>query len=391
MGSTFLADEHGAAEIAANELRTTVAIRDRASQLLRRTRAGESRWFIIDDGSMQAATETIVKAAHERHGRGRTAILGIWRHFEAGGIDRRADWDKRIGGLSNAARAHILIDLTIVTTLLGGDAGADWKYTEAASGKTFAGGEGLALAGWHAFLGGLFSSDPQRPLQVDSKGLRALPADHLKSAFQVTESNRLDGIEDRAILLRRLGEIMEEAPEVFGDEVVRPSGIFDEIISPLGPDTPPTADVAAHDILSQLLTSLQDIWPASNSLGNVPLGDCWRHSAVHGPGLTDGWMPFHTPAQWMTYSLLEPFEWCGVKVRDTHLLTALPDSRIRGPLLDSGLLRLRDEQAANSPWQAGDEIVVEWRALNIALMDEVAAAARMPLARIVVSGTRAPG
>jgi hypothetical protein len=283
--------------------------------------------------------------------------------------------------------------------LLDAGAGPDWKYTEAATGKTFARSEGLALASYHAFMGGLFSSDANRPLQADSEGLRALGTRDLASAFQVTETNPLVGLEDRAILLRRLGEVIAEQPEVFGDEVQRPGGLFDMLVSPLGPEEPPhTADIAAHDILSQLLMSLSEIWPSGNFIGNVPLGDCWRHSAVQGPGLTDGWMPFHKLSQWMTYSLLEPFEWCGVKVRDAHLLTALPEYRNGGLMLDSGLLRLRDEQAANETWQVGDEIIVEWRALTIALMDEVADAVRkkvgdhdLPLAKVLEGGSWAAG
>ena len=400
MGSTYLGDPHDAEERAANDLRTTVAIRDRAGQLLKRARAGESRWFIVDDGFLETAASEIAGVAKQRYPHHPIPIHSRWRHFEAGGVDRRAQLFKRIGNVSHATKAHVLVDLTITSVLLDGGAGPQWKYTEAETGKTFTRSEGLALASWHAFCGGLFSSDKNHPLQADSKALRALPTDHLKAAFQVTDSNPLAGIEDRAILLRRFGEIMEEEPEIFGDEVMRPSGIFDEMISPLGPDVPPTADVAAHDILSQLLTSMQDIWPAGNHIGRVPLGDCWRHPAVRGPGLTDGWVPLHKLSQWMTYSLLEPFEWCGVKVHDVDMLTALPEYRNGGLMLDSGLLRLRDEKAAQETWNVGDEIIVEWRALTVALMDEVAGAVRrkmhmdekhLPLAKVLEGGSWAAG
>jgi hypothetical protein len=47
--------------------------------------------------------------------------------------------------------------------------------------------------------------------------LRGLVADHLASAFQVGPANPLVGIEERAVLLRRLGEAMTEQPEVFGE------------------------------------------------------------------------------------------------------------------------------------------------------------------------------
>src|SRR4051812_48139260 len=157
MGSTHLGDEHGAAELAANDLRTTVAIRDRANQLLRRARAGESRWFIVDDGFMETAAMEIIRATRERYPRGNVPIHGRWRHFEAGGVDRRAELMKRIGNVPNTVKAHTLVDLTIVSVLLDAGAGADWKYTEAATGKTFTRSEGLAVATFHAFMGGLFS------------------------------------------------------------------------------------------------------------------------------------------------------------------------------------------------------------------------------------------
>jgi hypothetical protein len=207
------------------------------------------------------------------------------------------------------------------------------------------------------------------------------------------------GIAERAILLRRLGEAMAEYPEVYGEDG-RPAGLLDMIVSPLGPDVPHTADTTAHDILSQILMTLSGIWPAGNALGTVPLGDCWRHSAVKGEGLTAGWVPFHKLSQWLTYSLIEPFEWAGVRVHGLDQLTALPEYRNGGLLIDSGLLRLRDEAAAREVWRPGDEIIVEWRALTVALMDEVAHAVRqelrlneseLPLACVLEGGTWAAG
>lgn len=395
-----LGSEHLAAATAAAELRGTFAIRERAGQLLKRARAGESSWFIVDDGFMESAAGEIVKVARERYPKGQIPIHSRWRHFEAGGVDRRAQLEELIGDVSSSVRAHALVDLAVISVLLDGGAGPHWKYTEAATGKTFTRSEGLGIASFHAFTGGLFSSDAGRPLQADATGLRALATDELAAAFQVTETNALVGLEDRAILLRRLGEVMTEQPEVFGDQVQRPGGLFDMLVSPLGPDAPHTADIAAHDILSQILMSLPEIWPAANFIGTVPLGDCWRHPAVRGEGLTDGWMPLHKLSQWMTYSLLEPFEWSGAKVHDTHLLTALAEYRNGGLMIDSGLLRLRDEGATRRTWNLGDEIIVEWRALTVALMDEVADVVRrkldlderrLPLARVLEGGSWAAG
>jgi hypothetical protein len=399
MGSTFLGSSHADAEAAASILRTTVAVRERAGQLLRRARGGESSWFVVDDGFIDTAASEVVAVTRKRYPKLHIPLHSRWRHFNAGGIDRKAQLDQMLAHLPLASRGHAMIDLAMVSVLLDAGAGPEWKYVEPATGQTFTRSEGLAVASFHAFTAGLFSSSREHPLQADSTGLRGLVTDHLASAFQVSESNPLVGLEERAILLRRLGEVMSEQPEVFGEEP-RPGGLFDMIVSPLGPDVPHTADVAAHDILSQILISLSAIWPASNCVGSVPLGDCWRHGAVRGEGLSDCWMPFHKLSQWLTYSLLEPFEWAGVKVRGVDALTALPEYRNGGLMIDSGLLRLRDESAAKELWQPGDEIIVEWRALTVALMDEVSHSVRrqlrltdaqLPLACVLEGGTWAAG
>ena len=119
-----------------------------------------------------------------------------------------------------------------------------------------------------------------------------------------------------------------------------------------------------------------------------------------GPGLTNGWVPFHKLSQWLTYSLLEPFEWAGVHVEDLDALTGLPEYRNGGLLLDTGVLRLREPAWAARTWKVSDELVVEWRALTVALLDELAPlvrtrlgvdAGQMPLACVLEGGSWAAG
>lgn len=392
-------DERAEAEIAVAELRTTHTIRRRCGMLLERARRGESGWFEVDDAALQPCAHLVAQAIRQRHRDLRVPIHSCWRHFEAGGIDRRAQLERSLDGAPLPTRVHARIDLTVASVLLDGAAGPDWKYTEPASGKAFTGSQGLAIASFHAFTAGLFSSDKDRPYQVDAKGLRGLVTDHLARAFQASAANPLEGLAGRAILLRRLGEILAEQPEVFGEDG-RPGGLFDMIVSPFGHGVPHTADVDAHDILSQVLASLSALWTVDNHIGGTPLGDCWRHPAVGGTGLTEGWVPFHQPSQWLTCSLLEPFQWAGVRVRGLDKLTALPDDRNGGLLIDAGVLRLRNAQAASHAWRPGDEIIVEWRALTVALLDELAPRVRrllsmdedsLPLGCILEGGTSACG
>jgi hypothetical protein len=372
-------DDTDRPEAAAAELRSTTAIRERARQLLERARAGESRWFSMHDDALQAAAAEVAGITHVRFPDLKIPFHSRWRHFEAGGVDRKADLD-----------ARAMIDLVVVSVLLDAGAGPDWSYLESASGQRFSRSEGLAVASWHAYLGGLFSSDAES--RVDAAGLRCVDAVRLAEAFQAGPSNPLVGLQGRVLLLHRLGEALAAQPDVFGPQG-RPGGLFDLL-------TAPGTTVTAQDILSLLLTSLSGIWLTDNMIGAEALGDCWRHEAVHGPGLTDGWMPFHKLSQWLTYSLLEPFEWAGVRVEGVDALTGLPEYRNGGLLLDTGVLRLRDPSWVSRSWAVSDELIVEWRALTVALLDELAPlvraelgvdAAQMPLSCVLEGGTWAAG
>lgn len=363
---------------AVTELRTTAAVRARAGQLLARARAGDSAWFTVDDTALEPAAAEVARVTRQRYPDLVIPFHSRWRHFEAGGVDRKGDLDAALAGRDAAERARAMIDLTVVSVLLDAGAGADWSFDESITGQRFSRSEGLGVASWHAFVGGVFSADPNDPLRVDAAALCALDAERLGAAFQVGPDNPLAGLDGRAQLMRRLGATLA------GD---RPGALFDRL----------TAPVSAHDVLTVLLTTMAPIWLTGNEIGGQPLGDCWRHSAVSGPGDSDGWIPFHKLSQWLTYSLLEPIMWAGVEVCDIDALTGLPEYRNGGLLLDTGVIRLRDPGVAESVWQVGDELVVEWRALTVALLDELVPmvcaelGTTLPLACVLEGGTWATG
>lgn len=383
-------------------LRSTTEIRRRAQLLLARARAGESTFFTVDDNALADIADVVAALTKDRYpayARGGVPFHSRWRHFSAGGIDRASQLDTLLGPVDKPARARAQIDLALVSVLLDAGSGPDWGYTESASSQRFVRSEGLGVASFHAFTAGLFSSDARHPLQVDAAGLRGLVTEHLAQAFQVGPHNPLVGIEGRAMLLRRLGETLAAQPGTFGD-AGRPAGLFDLLTGTERHDIPPTAEVAAHDILSTLLDTLSPIWPSANTIGGEALGDCWPLPAATGPGLSDGWMPFHKLSQWLTYSLIEPFQWAGVPVRGIDALTGLPEYRNGGLMLDGGVLQLREPGAARLSHTAGDPLIVEWRALTVALLDELAPLVRkrlgitaetMPLACVLEGGTWAAG
>ena len=389
-------------------LRSTTTIRARAQALLARARAGESAHFTVHDDALASCAVRVVETTRERYPDLKIPYHSRWRHFEAGGVDRLARFNDELGKVSPPKRARAQMDLALVSVLLDAGAGTEWRYLDSRSGQEYARSEGLGVASFNAFTKGLFSSKPTQPCQADAAGLQAVTAKALGEAFQVAKDNPLVGLEGRAALLRRLGDVIEQQPEVFGGAggQCRPGRLFDHLL-PAG-----ASSVAAHDILLALLDTLSGIWPAQNTLGCDPeavaLGDCWRHSAVAGDGegdtnpnpITQGWMPFHKLSQWLTYSLLEPFEWAGVAVTGLDALTGLPEYRNGGLLLDAGVLQPNDPAQLQRQHQAGDEFIVEWRALTVALLDEIAplvrsqlqlTAEQMPLACVLEGGTWAAG
>jgi len=370
---------------AATALRSTRAVRARARFLTERARAGESPWFTVHGDALEATAALVADVTRASYPDLQIPLHSRWRHFEAGGVDRKV--------LLGDADPRALVDLTVVSVLLDAGAGPSWSYLEPGTGLRLNRSEGLGVASFHAFTAGVFSSDPDDPLRVDDAGLAGLTAQRLAEAFQADATNPLVGLDGRVAVLRRLGAALAAAPEVFGADA-RPGGLLHAVSGA------ESTSVPAHNILSVILNALGPIWPSSTMIGDQPLGDCWRHRALRGPGLTAGWMPFHKLSQWLTYSLLEPFGWAGIQVTDLDELTGLPEYRNGGLLLDTGVLALRDADCVARSFTPADELVIEWRALTVTLLDELAPLVRdklgvdaeqMPLARVLEGGTWAAG
>jgi hypothetical protein len=294
------------------------------------------------------------------------------------------------------AMARAAFDLAIVSVLLDAGAGAQWRYEEGRTGETYARSEGLAVASFDMFIGGAFSNRPEDPFRVDAEALLTLTPDDLAAGFQVGPDNPLVGLEGRVALLNRLGRVVATNPDIFGAaDDPRPGGLFDVIAAGAT-----NGAVQATAILDALLTYLGPIWPGRITLEGVDLGDTWRHPLAQAADASKGLVPFHKLSQWLSYSLIEPLEWADLRVVEIDGLTGLPEYRNGGLFLDTGVIGLKDPADASRPHPVDSVLVVEWRALTVALLDRLAVPIRsklgfaeeeFPLAKVLEGGTWATG
>ena len=435
-------------------LRDPATIRLRCAAITRAVDERRSGYFTIDRSRLDAAAERVEKLMRERFPDLVIPLHSRWRHFEAGGVDRRAELEAALVDASPLERARSMFDLTVISVLLDAGAGATWRYTErrtlsalarpvqshgrdellamldkAIGGKdgegdkeaptpepnaagavpellaqSYGRSEGLGVASFRAFMAGAFSASKTEPLRADAATLKLIDAAALRAMFQASPSNPLVGLEGRAALLARLGQaLVSEAAR--DDSPARPSLVFDRITAGMTQH-----EVTATALLQELLRAFAPIWASAGMLKGVPAGDAWPHRFAgdetgaatgqnHDP-ITAGWVPFHKLSQWLAYSLIEPLQWAGIKVTGVEALTGLPEYRNGGLLLDTGVIVPRNPTWLARTHKVSDESIIEWRALTVTLLDELAARVRqrlgktadeMPLACILEGGTWAAG
>lgn len=377
-------------------LRSPDTIRARCRNVLEAGVRGELVWFAVDTGKLRDAARLTAELTRTRYPDLKVPAHSRFRHFEAGGVKRLAALEHALEGLSPRERARTLTDLVVVSVLLDAGAGMRWRYREPDTGCALGRSEGLAIASLNWTKSGALSKSGQ-PYQVDAEGLSRVSAASLREAFQVDADNPLVGVDGRVHLLRALAQTLRERSDVFGREA-RIGGLYDYMAA-----RAPSGRLPAAAILAAVLEGLGGIWPGRLTLEGAPLGDVWQHDAAGGEGLSRGYVPFHKLSQWLCYSLLHPLRVGEVDVTDLDGLTGLAEYRNGGLFVDGGVLIPKDLRVTREEHDVAASVIVEWRALTVALLDEIAPLVRselgfaedderaLPLCAVLEGGTWAAG
>jgi len=220
--------------------------------------------------------------------------------------------------------------------------------------------------------------------------LKSVTEEQLARGLQVSRQNTLVGLGGRAKVLQRLGETMEASPDFFGSEVVRPGNMVDFLLSHAEGNK-----VGLEQLWKVCADGLSNIWP--KQANGFLQGDVWMHSKLNDGRPGADLVPFHKLTQWLVYSIIDALQLTiGLQVQGTQALTALPEYRNGGLLIDTGLLKLKDPMWLSQTVNVGTELVIEWRALTIVLIDKLAEILRkrvglsveeLPLTSVLEGGT----
>jgi hypothetical protein len=361
------------------------AIRAQAKKIFELTTQGQSL-FQYHPEKLKPTVDYVLSVIRKNYPTLDIPFHSRWGHFRVGSIDRVKTLNQKLEKFDPLERARIKLDLVITSVLLDAGAGASWKYVESESQKTFTRSEGLGVASLHMFLSGVMSSD-RKQLRADHEGLKKISTADLNQYFQVSDSNPLVGVEGRKQLLNNLAGALENK-KIFKDG--RPGNILDYLSEKYGREIP------AKALLRAVLDGLGPIWPGRLSAQNINLGDIWQHSTLGAPQSLEALVPFHKLSQWMTYSLIEPILEAGFTVTGVEELTGLAEYRNGGLLIDSGLVSVKDASSLNSSWSPDSDLVIEWRALTIYLLDRIGyevqkafgkSTKEFPLAKVLEGGT----
>ncbi|TDZ74686.1 Protein urg3 [Colletotrichum trifolii] len=361
------------------------AVRDRSKIIGDIAKAGNLSHFEVREDKLDEVVDFVASVIKRDYGPDKYGTIpphGRWQHFEVGNVPRIAniidEWKKE--GCEKTELARRLIDLFFVSVLLDAGAGDHWRYTEPGTDQVYERSEGIAVASLHMFKSLAFTASSSIPV-VDGKGLEQLQTSALSDGFQVSDSNPMLGVDSRAGLLRSLGQSLLAHPDVFGPEG-RPGNLVDALVKSAGGSS--KLDVLfLWDTLQSLLIPC---WPKDRTtINGTPIGDAWPLStlkkASNSSDPADGIQPFHKLTQWLTYSLMVPFQRVlGMEWTNADSLTALPEYRNGGLFVDLGVLVLKKEtlerglaaSGGDLPlYEAGDDVIVEWRAMTLVLIDKL--------------------
>ncbi len=378
------------------------AVRERCRRIGELAIVGRANWFSINEVNFRRCVKLVGNTCLKNYPDLKIPCHSRWRHFEIEETDLWQYYTQNFNG-KKIELARSAVDLVFLSVLLDAGAGGDWVFKDPVTGKLLSRSEGLAAASIELFFKHIARFEHVKGWIMDADSLKLLTKKKLASTFQHSCKNPLLGIDGRFSLLQRLASILEKYrtdQQLYG----RPGNLIDECLAVSKRSFHGKISVDATQVLAIVLKRFGAIWPNGYYIHQgherLNLGDCGYHSQLTTDDETDGIIPFHKLSQWLTYSLIEPLQWAGIKMVNLDGLTGLAEYRNGGLFIDTGSLQPLDQSLLHSRLTLDSEAVVEWRALTVYMLDRLAvdlratlklSAKQLPLCSVLQGGTWAAG
>ncbi|EXJ89320.1 hypothetical protein A1O3_02386 [Capronia epimyces CBS 606.96] len=365
-------------------------VRERANRVFKIAKRGGLKHFHYKPECLPEVAHLVAHTISRAYGPDKYHEIpphGRWQHFNVGGVDRVSRLLQGTRGTADSKeQTRILIDLFFVSVLLDAGAGNQWKYREAdaKSETVYERSEGIAVASLYMFESGGFSSDSARARTVDGQALVNLDTEQFLSNFQISTHNPMVGVNARIQLLKDVGKSLLSLPDIFGPQG-RPGNLLDYMLNSVT-GTEPLDYATLWSVLQRLLIPA---WPKDRTnIGHQAIGDAWplevlkeEAQSADGNDVAASIQPFHKLTQWLAYSLVVPFDkLLHLKWKHMELGTGLPEYRNGGLFVDMDVLRLKEDSLLAGQltsgsvlpmFKADSDVVVEWRAMTVALLDQL--------------------
>jgi hypothetical protein len=227
-----------------------------------------------------------------------------------------------------------------------------------------------------------------------------LKLEELEKGLQFKEGeNPLIGLKGRLDLLKSLGRVLKSPSnsEFFFnplDNSNRPGNLVHFLLK----NSNEKGEIEIGKLWKVVVEGFGGVWPEEGriKIGKVCLGDVWESKILEsdredgikvdldldlGLDLGLSLVTFHKLSQWLTYSLLEPIEmFLNLKFTDKDQLTGLAEYRNGGLFIDLDVIKLKEEfRNEKNEFKPNDEVIIQWRAMTICLLDRLAPLLRTKL------------
>ena len=363
-------------------------VRDRCKQIFLLAKEGKTH-FKLNLDKLDEVAQFVCNVILDSYPTLDIPFHSQWRFFRSNKTNHFLEFYEKTELFTLREQIKAKLNLIIISVLLEGVAGSRWRYRE--DKKEYSLAEGQFMACFRMFMSGTFSNNSNNPLQVDAEKLSKLSLSDLEMGFQSNENNFLVGLEERLNLLHKLSVILLNENCFLNKKETGLGNILDyllEISSCYG------GSLSCAQIFTEVQKLFHPLWLGKLKMAEVNLGDTWIYKSPVTSAVSV--IPFHTHAQWLTYTLLEPLAESGLCIQKINELTGLAEYRNSGLMLDSGLIELKDVTLKEKAHPIESELIVEWRAITVILLDKLAKHIRvvlgkseieLPLAKVLEGGT----